>query len=173
MKKVGVSGNRFSHSLTVVLPFKSDMRYGRGMDSKSDIAEESPAREGWALQPFPHTFSAHAGPFLIRKDGPEPGIGFYAKSHHANMQGVIHGGALLTLADMSLWDICRRKVGLFGGATVSLNSEFVGPGKVGTFIEASGDLIRAGHRLIFARGIVTCEGEPLLSFSGTLKINRQ
>ena len=139
----------------------------------NDIDIESVIPDGWELQPFPETFSGHAGPFYFRKGGDEPGIGFYAQKHHANMQGVIHGGALLTLADMSLWDICRRKVGVFMGATVSLNSEFVGPGKVGTFIEASGDLIRAGRRLVFARGLVTSEGETLLSFSGTLKINRQ
>jgi len=142
------------------------------MNTETDIVEEVPAREGWAIQPFLKTFSGHAGPFLIREADLEPGIGFYAQSHHANMQGVVHGGALLTLADMALWDICRRKVGLFRGATVSLNSEFVGPGKVGTFIEAGGELVRAGHRLVFARGLVTCEGDPLLSFSGTLKINR-
>ena len=81
----------------------------------------------------------------------------------------MHGGALLTLADMALWDICRREVGVFNGVTVTLNAEFVGAGPVGEFIETTGEMVKAGRKLMFARGLVSARGEPLMSFSGTLK----
>ena len=124
--------------------------------------------EGWVLQKHLDTFSAHAGPYYFREDG-SAGIGFVPEKHHLNLAGVIHGGALLTLADMSLFDICFRKVGMFNGLTVTLNSEFVGAGKPGSFVMATGDLIKAGGSLLFARGLISSEGETLMTFSGTLK----
>ena len=128
-----------------------------------------PAPTGWVLQSHPQTFSAHAGPFYFRDKGPTPGVGFFAEPHHANLGGIVHGGALMTLADMSLWDICRRVEGNFRAVTVTLNSEFLAPGPVGAFIEASGEMTKAGRSYLFARGLVTAEGKSLLSFSGTLK----
>lgn len=127
------------------------------------------APDGWTPQSHSDTFSGRAGPYFFRKEGAKPGVGFFAEPHHANLGGIVHGGALLTLADMALWDICRREVGVFNGVTVTLNAEFVGAGPVGTFIEASGDMVKAGRKLMFARGLVTAKGEALMSFSGTLK----
>lgn len=137
-------------------------------DNESTI-EPRPAPEGWTLQSHHGTFSGHAGPFYFRNEGGPAGVGFYAEAHHANMGGVIHGGALLTLADMALWDICRREIGLFKGVTVTLNAEFAGAGPVGSFIEATGEMVRAGRKLMFARGLVSAKGEAVMSFSGTLK----
>jgi len=126
--------------------------------------------EGWTLQSFPDTFSAHAGPFYFRDYAlKEPGVGFYSEPHHANGVGIVHGGALLTLADMALWDICRRVIGRFHGVTVTMNSEFLSPGPIGKFIVATGEATKIGKSLMFARGVVTCESETLLAFSGALK----
>ncbi len=124
---------------------------------------------GWVLQWHMDTFAGRAGPFYFRDEGDEPGVGFYSENHHANLGGVIHGGALMTLADMALWDICRRAVGPFKGATVTMNAEFLGPGPVGAFIEATGEMTRGAKNLLFARGMVTAKGDALLAFSGTLK----
>ncbi len=127
------------------------------------------APDGWTLQFHTETFSGRAGPFYFRKEGSPAGVGFFAGPQHANLGGVIHGGALLTLADMALWDICRREVGVFKGVTVTMNSEFVAAGPVGGFIEATGEMVRAGRKLMFARGLVSAAGEPVMVFSGTLK----
>lgn len=120
------------------------------------------------MQSHSDTFSGHAGPFYFRNEGPA-GVGFFSEPHHANGLGVIHGGALLTLADMALWDICRREVGVFRGVTVTLNAEFVGPGPIGEFIEATGDVVKLGRKMMFARGLISAKGDMLMSFSGTLK----
>ncbi len=136
----------------------------------SDAGVNLAIPKGWKLQPFPDTFSAHAGPFYFRDYAEkEPGVGFFTEPHHANAGGIVHGGALMTLADMSLWDICRRVIGPFRAVTVCVNAEFIGPGPIGKFIMATGEPTKIGKSLLFARGMVTCEGEPLLAFSGTLK----
>ncbi len=127
------------------------------------------APPGWVLQSHMQTFSGHAGPFYRREDGPASGMGFYAEPHHANLGNVVHGGALMTLADMSLFDICFRAAGRLKAVTVTMNAEFIGPGPIGEFIEASGEMTRAGKSLLFARGLITANGNSILSFSGTLK----
>lgn len=133
-----------------------------------DIAIQEPP-QGWVAQSHRATFSERAGPFYFRESGAPPGVGFFAQDHHANLGGVVHGGALMTLADMSLWDICMREAGLFKGVTVTFNAEFLGPGSVGAFIEASGEVLRSGKSIMFARGLVSADGAPILSFSGSLK----
>jgi len=126
--------------------------------------------EGWVHLAPVETFSAMAGPIWFRPySEKEPGCGFLSEPRHANYGGVIHGGALLTLADMALWDICRRIVGRFRGVTVTMNAEFLAPGPIGRFIMATGEATKIGRSLMFARGQITCEGETLLVFSGALK----
>ncbi len=139
------------------------------MTDHAPLQHVKAAPSGWVVQNHLQTFSGHAGPFYRREDGPEPGIGFYAEAHHANLGGVIHGGALLTLADMSLFDVCFRALGRLKAVTVTMNAEFLGPGPVGEFIEATGDMTKAGRSLIFARGLITANGKSILSFSGSLK----
>ena len=138
------------------------------MNDKTKSEEVDPVPDGWSLQSHMNTFSGHAGPFYFRDDRSKSGVGFFSKPHHANAGGVIHGGVLMTLADMSLFDICFREHGMFNAVTVTLNSEFLAPGPVGEFIEASGDLVKSGKRMLFARGLITAKGKPLLAFSGSL-----
>lgn len=126
------------------------------------------APPGWGMHTHPGTFSSHAGPFYFREDG-VPGVGFFSEPRHANGVGIVHGGALLTLADMALFNICYCAVGPFKAVTVTLNSEFMAPGPIGAFIEATGETVKIGKSLIFARGLVTADEKTLMAFSGTLK----
>ena len=125
--------------------------------------------EGWTIQKHPETFSGLAGPCYYRESGAIPGVGFVAEKKHLNFGNVVHGGALLTLADMALWDICWRNIGSFKGVTVTLNGDFLGAGRIDTFIEATGEMTKAGGSLLFARGSITAGEDLLMTFSGTLK----
>lgn len=125
---------------------------------------------GWVRQSHQDTFSGHAGPFYFRDFADKlPGVGFLSEARHGNANGMIHGGALLTLADMSIWDICRRAAGPFNAVTLTLNSEFVAPGPIGRFIAASGEAVKIGKSIMFARGEVRYGAEVLLTFSGALR----
>lgn len=128
-----------------------------------------PAPDGWVLQDFRDGFAYRAGPIYFRVAGPTPGVAFFSEPRHANLGGIVHGGALLTLADMALFDACFRTHGRFRAVTVTLNSEFLDAGRVGEFIEASGELVGGGKTLMFVRGLVTAGDRRLLSFSGTVK----
>ena len=58
----------------------------------------------------------------------------------------------MTLADMSLFDIAMRAASIERAVTVTMNAEFVGPGRIGEFIEATGELVKEGGSLLFLRG---------------------
>lgn len=140
------------------------------MTDLRDISPEArPAPEGWVLSTHTGHFGGGVGPFYHRKwDGP-PGIGFFADAWHANLQGMVHGGMLLTLADNALFDAAFRALGPMRAVTVSLQSDFLGPAEVGKFVEAAGEVTRAGKRMVFVRGMITAEEAPVMSFSGILK----
>ena len=123
---------------------------------------------GWIRREHPLTFSTLVGPFYFR-EGDEPGVGFFADARHANLGGIVHGGMLMTLADMALFDIVFRKTGPFKAVTVTMNSEFLAPAPLDAFIQASGEVLKAGRSLFFVRGLVTANEKALLSFSGSLK----
>ena len=125
------------------------------------------APEGWMLFERHDGHAANVGPFYRRAAG--AGVGFFAEKRHLNLAGIVHGGMLLTLADNALFNICWVKIGAFRGVTLSLSTEFISPGREGTFIEASGEVLRAGRSVLFARGVVTSGEETLLNFSGAIK----
>ena len=134
----------------------------------SDTIDFDPAPPGWKLQTLGETFAGRAGPFYWRQDG-APGVGFFSKPHHGNLGGVVHGGMLMTLADMALFNICWKALDGAMAVTVNLNSDFLRPGPIGAFIEASGELTKGGKSLLFARGMIRAGDQDLLAFSGTLK----
>ncbi|GJL95009.1 MAG: thioesterase [Hyphococcus sp.] len=139
------------------------------MTDDNFLKASKPAPEGWVLQSHPQTFSAHAGPFYFREEGAEPGVGFYSEPHHGNLGQMVHGGALMTLADMALFDAAFREEGQFAAVTVTMNAEFLYPGPIGEFIQARGEVVKAGKGMIFVRGLVSVKDKKLLAFSGSLK----
>lgn len=139
------------------------------MTDRDDQTEPRPAPEGFVLQTHRRSFAWHSGPFYFRKEGPEPGVGFFSEPRHANAADAVHGGALLTLADMALFDATFRKFGRFRAVTLALNSEFLAPAPIGAFIEAKAEVIGGGKTIVILRGLVTTGGAALMSFSGSLR----
>lgn len=115
-------------------------------------------------------YETHAGPFVCRVEGGAMVSAFLPERRHMNGTGAIHGGALMSFADFALFSIGYNALkGDVSAVTLTLSSEFVGAGAEGAIVLAHGDLIRETGSLVFARGILTQEGRPLLTFSGTLK----
>ena len=120
----------------------------------------------WPDEPFEHDT---AGPFYFRIDDKGPVAAFRAERKHMNGAQVMHGGCLMTFADFALFAIANKEMDGGYGLTVAFTSEFLDGPKVGEWIEARGEVLRAGRSLVFVRGIVTADGRPCLNFSGTLK----
>lgn len=124
---------------------------------------------GWFYWPE-ETFEANtAGPFYFKKDGYGYVSAFRCEQKHMNSGGVMHGGCLMTFADYSLFTIAHDEMESAYGLTVAFTSEFLSGPKLGEYIEARGEVLRAGRSIIFVRGLVTANGLPCLNFSGTIK----
>ncbi|MEO0032778.1 MAG: hypothetical protein RIS94_2536 [Pseudomonadota bacterium] len=125
--------------------------------------------DGWYQWGGIDPFEALTGPFHARRGAEGIVCGFRPQAHHCNGHGMIHGGALMTFADFSLFMIGGSSGEEVHGVTVTMNSEFVGPARPGALLLARGELVRGGRSLLFVRGTITADEAPVLVFSGTIK----
>jgi uncharacterized protein (TIGR00369 family) len=114
-------------------------------------------------------FETLLGPFCFRVDDGRVRCAFQPRRDHLNGGDAIHGGALMSFADFSLFAIAHNALRGVRAVTLTCNSEFLSAGEHKTVIEASGEVLRETRSLIFVRGLVTQASRPLLAFSGTLK----
>ncbi|MEL6285748.1 MAG: PaaI family thioesterase [Pseudomonadota bacterium] len=121
----------------------------------------------WDDEPFE---AETAGPFYFRVDEAGPVAAFRSERRHMNAGGSIHGGCLMAFADFALFAIAHDGDPSDGyGVTVAFTCEFLTGGKQGALIEARGEVMGGGRSIRFVRGVVTSDGTPCLSFSGTIK----
>lgn len=122
---------------------------------------------GWKTWPQ-DTFETGTGPFYARKD--EQGrtvCRFVAEPRHMNGGGFMHGGCFLTFADFACYAIAEEHT-QGPTVTVNLSGDFLAAARVGDVMEATGEVTRAGGRLIYVRGLVTAGGTPALSFTSVI-----
>jgi len=114
-------------------------------------------------------FETSIGPFCFKTEGERAISAFQPARSHLNGGGTIHGGALMSFADFSLFAIAHNALHETKAVTLTCNCEFLAAGTLDGTVESSGDVLRQTRSLIFVRGLVTQLGRPLLAFSGTLK----
>lgn len=126
---------------------------------------------GWRFWPGEAFEARTAGPFYTMRHADKSVVcAFRAAAKHMNGGGVVHGGALMTFADYSLFAFAHAEIGEENyGLTVAFTSEFLSGPRQGQLIESRGEVLRAGGSLIFVRGLVSADGVPALNFSGTIK----
>ena len=140
-------------------------------------AHADPEHEGWfSWGDFPRgSFAGATGRLLFKPDGPGRGIvRMFPTEAHMNMGGSIHGGAIMSFIDMSMFagGLCA---GMERGhyVTLDLTTHFLARGQAGSPLDAHVELVRQTRGHAFLQGIVRQNGEPCYNFSGTLKrINR-
>ena len=125
----------------------------------------SPPIDGYTIYDPMDPFENRAGPFFwkIRSDG-SPHFVLRAAEVHCNRQGVVHGGLLLTMIDLTFAATAKQTPNQ-RLVTISLSSEFVAAGNAGDLIEADAEVIRRTNTLCFLRGQVVSDGEVLLNAS--------
>jgi acyl-coenzyme A thioesterase 13 len=114
-------------------------------------------------------FETAIGPFCFRGQGRDLTCAFEPKRTHLNGGGTIHGGALMSFADFSLFAIAHEALAGAKAVTVAFHCEFLSPGGLDETIEAHGEVLRATRSLVFVRGLIGQGPRSLLAFSGTLK----
>jgi acyl-coenzyme A thioesterase PaaI-like protein len=135
-----------------------------------DAAIETGVPPGFRAVEMPGGFEELVGPFYFRKEDNGVVFALRALQKHANPNGIIHGGMLMTLADHTMGALVWHGIGRRPCATVSMESQFVAGGKVGDWIEARAELTRQGRSLVFVRGRLTTGERTLLTASGIWKV---
>ena len=126
------------------------------------------AADGWA--PLPDRgFVALVGPIWTKRVDGRRRFRFLAEERHGNLVGVVQGGMVMTFGDRCLgmlaWEAAGAPV-----VTISYEHQFVGPGRIGSFLECDGEVVRATPGLIFMRGLVTSKSGLVASCQGTWKV---
>jgi len=140
-------------------------------------ATSDPDNDGWfSWGEFPRgSFAGATGRLLFKPDGPGRALTrMFPTEAHVNMGGSLHGGAVMSFIDMSLFagGLCA---GMARGhyVTLDLTTHFLARGMPGSPLEAEVELMRQTRSFAFMQGVVRQNGEPCYSFTGTLKRIRE
>ena len=115
-------------------------------------------------------FEVATGPFYMPEtDEGDLHFVFKAEPRHCNSMGVIHGGALMTLADLALCYAAHHGSDDEGAITVSMNTDFVGPGHEGDLVTARAEVLRQTGSLVFMRCLVSAGERVLLNCAAVVK----
>ena len=127
-------------------------------------------RDRVAASPF------HAG-FGISVDEAAVGevkLRWQARPDHRNLQGLVHGGILATLADIAMGLAVRTVVGpTRRHVTIDLHVQYLRPARPGR-LEVLGSVVRVGTRVGFAEGsVMDAAGRLLIRASGTYSVTEE
>jgi|CXWL01.1.fsa_nt_gi uncharacterized protein (TIGR00369 family) len=131
--------------------------------------KDGPFAGWWSWGAGADPYETVLGPFCFKVQDGRAHCAFEPRRDHLNGSGAIHGGALMSFADFSLFCIAHNALQGVRAVTLTCNSEFLSAGELGAWVEAEGEVLRETRSLIFVRGLVTQVSRPVLAFSGTLK----
>jgi acyl-coenzyme A thioesterase PaaI-like protein len=135
--------------------------------------------QGWRLLPTVR-YSAALGPTWVRELGGGVEVALDAQPHLANDNfGIVHGGAIMTFADMALG--CGVGHAVRDGhpiadvegshfVTVQLQVQFAAAAQVGTLIVARPEVVRKTSSLVFVRCLIAAEDRTVASADGIFKL---
>lgn len=97
-------------------------------------------------------------------------LGLRIETRHCNPGNMLHGGMVMTLADMTLLFVCMMQGGVDRFlVTVSLSTDFLGPAKPGDWVEGTGEVLRASKNMVIAQGLLSVAGQPISRLNGIFK----
>ena len=130
---------------------------------------DSAAPEGWTrreLKGIPASLEA----FWTRREGDAWRYAVKLDERHQNAQGYIHGGVLSTFADHAMSLVIWEASGRANCTTVQMNSHFLSALKAPAFVEIDVSITKRGRQMIFVRGLLHSEGEPIMDVTGVWRV---
>jgi acyl-coenzyme A thioesterase PaaI-like protein len=130
-----------------------------------------PGTQGWRLMRGAAMPAGIGLPWAKRTDDGWR-YGLLTAAEHANPQGVLHGGILMTFADHGLsmlaWEAAQRAP----CTTIQLNTHFLAAVETGDFVELRGEVTRATRGLVFVRGILSVGERDVAAVDGIWRVLR-
>ncbi|MGR3455440.1 PaaI family thioesterase [Pseudooceanicola sp.] len=94
------------------------------------------------------------GPIWRRRVGDVYHYGFTAEPRHTNLNGVVQGGMMMTLADRGMGRTVRMAHGDKPVATVHFSYDFIAPALIGHFLELHPKITNQTGALVFMESVV-------------------
>ncbi len=115
-------------------------------------------------------FTATLGPLWRKGPDEDCTLAFLADERQGNYSGSVHGGALMTFADIALGYRGARALGHTGCVTVQLQVQFVSGARVGELVSCKPELVRLSKQMFFVRGLICAGGRTVASADGIWKV---
>jgi len=127
--------------------------------------------EGYLPAPIGGAFALHNGPLFARWKDDRLELGFRVGPLHVNPGQACHGGMLTMFADILIStaaqyqaDIPRQFL-----PTVSLQSDFLAPAPLGSWVVGRADILRVTKHLVFSHGLIEADGVVVMRASGVFR----
>jgi acyl-coenzyme A thioesterase PaaI-like protein len=128
------------------------------------------APEGFTEIRLIDPFEIHVGPAYGAGEADARRYAFHAAAHHCNLRGVVHGGMLMTFADLALgqavWDATDKAPSV----TLNMQTQFIAPAREGDLVEVRPELTRRTRAMVFMRGDFTVKGEVVMTVQSVWKL---
>jgi acyl-coenzyme A thioesterase 13 len=122
---------------------------------------------GFARIPKLSPFNALVGPLYEKREGENVSIGLHIDEKHINSRGICHGGMLATLADIALgYSMLSKTDGKWEYLTAQLSIDYLGPARLGDWVQSMVEFQRQGARLAFANCYLMCGDRRLVRANG-------
>jgi acyl-coenzyme A thioesterase PaaI-like protein len=128
------------------------------------------AEDGWRYLPVA-AFSGVIGAVHVRGEPGARTVALDCGPQIGNDRiGNVHGGALMTFADMALGIRVADSAGHRQMATVQLSYSFAAGVKVGSRLSCAAELVRRTSQLVFVRGVFEADGKVVGSAEGIFRL---
>lgn len=125
---------------------------------------------GYSETKLSDPFELYTGPMYEAGEGTARRFAFRVGKQHVNRRGALHGGMLMTFADMALgaavWDATDKAPSV----TMNMQTQFLKPAQVGDLVEVVPELTRRTRSLIFMRGDFMVDGEVVFTAASIWKL---
>jgi uncharacterized protein (TIGR00369 family) len=118
-------------------------------------------------------FTGIVGPFWRRETDTEIEIGLIVRPDHCNSHlGTLHGGVIMTFADIALGSGAAKLLGeaRSRAVTASLQTHFVSVAMVGEFVSCKPEVVHQGKQMFFVRGLIRTDQKVIASADGIWKL---
>lgn len=115
---------------------------------------------------------ASLGALWTRREGDGYRYAIQLDETHANAQGMVHGGVLMTFMDHGLSLMIWEASGRAPCSTVHLDSHFLKAVRPPAFVELDGEIRRQGKSLAFLRGVLRVDGEAVMEATGVWSVTQ-
>lgn len=126
---------------------------------------------GWRFEPC-EGFIEHVGGLWRREVEDRRQFAFVSAPMHANRNGVVHGGMLMTFADRAFGFTAREAGEARRSATISLSHQFTAPMDTGAVATLEPRLVRLTGQMAFLTGTILADGAPVMEAQGVWRIWR-